>query len=163
MSGFFGMFGNDDENIETTESTESTETTNTTNTVADGKLRLRKEELDINKNKEQTGEVTLSKEIVEEQKTVDVPVIHEEVIIERRTLDNEPSDSPIGAEEPIRIPVNKEKVEVGKHTIITGEVSAHKREVEETQHIEQTLKREEARVNKTGDPVIADQPADQLQ
>ena len=124
-----------------------------TETVDDGKLRLRKEELDIAKNKVQAGEVTLSKEIVEEQKSVDVPVTHEEVIIQRRAM-NEPSDSPIGEEETLHIPVSEEHFEVGKHTVITGEISAQKHEVEETKHIEETLKREEARVDKSGDAYI---------
>lgn len=140
MSDLFGFFN--DENEERNERAE---------TVDDGKLRLRQEELDISKDKVETGEVILSKEIVEEQKTIDVPVTHEEVVIERRAIDHESSDSPIGAEETIHIPVSEERVEVGKHTVVTGEVSAYKREVEETQHVEETLRREEARVNTTGD------------
>ena len=45
----------------------------------DAKLLLRKEELDIDKNRVQTGEVEFSKEIIEEQKIVDVPVTREEL------------------------------------------------------------------------------------
>lgn len=125
-------------------------------TVEDAKLRLRKEELDISKDRVETGAVSLNKEIVEEQKAVDVPVTHEEVIIERKAIDNEPSDTPIGDEETIHIPVSEERVEVGKHTVITGEVMAHKQEVEDTEHVEETLKREEARVETDGDPNIVD-------
>lgn len=136
MSKLFDIFGDDNEEAKTEDN---------------GNLRLRKEELDINKKRVQTGEVELSKEIVEEQKTVDVPVTHEEVVIERRSINNEASDSPIGESETIRIPVSEEQVDVDKHTVITGEVSAHKREVEETKHVDETLKREEARVNSTGD------------
>ncbi|HWO98062.1 MAG TPA: YsnF/AvaK domain-containing protein [Bacillus sp. (in: firmicutes)] len=140
MSDLFGFFNNEKE-----ERNEREET------VDDGKLLLRQEELDISKDRVETGEVVLSKEVVEEQKTVDVPVTHEEVVIERRAIDHESSDAPIGAEETIHIPVSEERVEVGKHTVVTGEVSAYKREVEETRHVEETLRREEARVNTTGD------------
>ncbi|MBB6216570.1 uncharacterized protein (TIGR02271 family) [Anaerosolibacter carboniphilus] len=139
MGIFGGIFGKGDE---------------TTNDSA--KLRLRKEELDIDKSRIQKGEVELSKEIVEEQKIVDVPVTREEVVIERRTLDNELSDSPITDEETIRIPVSEEKINVDKHTVITGEISAHKRVIEDTEHIEETLRREEARVNKIGNPDVVD-------
>ncbi|MBC2582613.1 YsnF/AvaK domain-containing protein [Clostridium sp. DJ247] len=150
MGNLFGIFGNEDDN-----KTETTE---------NGKLRLRQEELDINKNKVQTGEVTLSKEIVEEKKIVNVPVTHEEVVIERRSIDNESSDSPISAGETIRIPVSEEKVEVGKHTVVTGEVSAYKREVEETEKIEETLQREEARVDTDGNPnIVSDNTENKLQ
>lgn len=136
MGDLFGMFNNDNKNREVKD-----------DIVNNGKILLREEELDIAKNKIQTGEVNIQKEIIEEHKAVDVPVTHEEVIIERRAI-NEPSDEPVGLEETIHIPVSEEKVEVGKHTIITGEISAHKREVEET------LKREEARVDSSGDPNI---------
>lgn len=121
--------------------------------VENEKLLLREEELDIAKDKVSTGEVKLHKEIVEEHKAVDVPVTHEEVIIERRAL-SESSDIPIGDEETIHIPVSEEQVEVGKHTLVTGEISAHKREVEETHHVDELLKREEARVDVEGDPNI---------
>ncbi|MED1472701.1 YsnF/AvaK domain-containing protein [Bacillus salipaludis] len=143
MSDLFGFFEDDKEERNMREEA-----------VDDKKLLLRQEELDIDKDRFETGEVILSKEIVEETKEVDVPVLHEEVVIERRAINHEMSDSPIGEEETIHIPVSEERVEVGKHTVITGEVSAYKREVEETQHVEENLRREEARVNTTGDPVI---------
>ena len=138
MKNFLGLFQDNDNN-------------NEKETSEDGKLQLRQEELDVNKSRIQAGEVTLSKEVVEEQKSVDVPVTHEEVVIERRTINNEQSDTPISSGETIRIPVSKEQVDVGKHTVVTGEVLARKHEVEETRHIEETLKKEEARINTEGD------------
>ena len=125
----------------------------------DGKLELRQEELDVTKNKVKTGEVTLSKEVVEEEKHVDVPVMHEEVVIERKALDHEPSDTPISSGETIHIPVSEEKVDVGKHTVVTGEVSAHKREIEDTKTINETLRKEEARIDKDGDATLASDDA----
>ncbi|QAA33424.1 YsnF/AvaK domain-containing protein [Clostridium manihotivorum] len=139
-----GIFGNDENKKDTNEA----------------KLSLRKEELDVAKNRVQKGEVELGKEIVEEHKEMDVPVAHEEVVIERKSLNNEVCDTPISDEETIRIPVSEEKVNVGKHTVVTGEVSAHKRSVEETEHIDETLRREEARVNRIGDPDVVDSELD---
>jgi conserved domain len=154
MKNFFGLFDEDDK---------AKKDDKKSKVVDNDKLYLRKEELDIAKNRVQTGEVEISKEIVEEQKVVDVPVTHEEVVIERRALGNEPSDEPIGEEQRIRIPVSEDHVEVGKHTIVTGEVSAHKRQVEETRQVKETLKREEARINKDGDPnIVADEKDDML-
>lgn len=141
MGGLFGIFDDDTE-------------TKKENRDDDGKLLLREEKLDVAKDRVQTGEVTLGKEIIEEQQVVNVPVGHEEVVIERRALNHEPSDEPVSAEETIRIPVSEEQVKVDKHTELTGEVSAYKREVEETREIEETLKREEARIDKKGDPNI---------
>lgn len=93
----------------------------------------------------------LSKDIVTERQIVDVPVKHEEVVIERRAVDHSPSDTPIGHEEKIHIPVSEDRVEVGKHTEIVGEVSARKQAVEENHHVDEPIKREEARVHTDGD------------
>ena len=147
MSIFGGIFGNNGDNKKET-------------TDDDAKLQLRKEELDINKSRVQKGEVEIGKEIIEEEKAVDVPVSREEVVIERRTLNNEASDSPITDEETIRIPVSEEKVDVDKHTVVTGEISAHKRAIEDTEHIDETLKREEARINRIGNPDVVDSNTD---
>lgn len=144
MGSFFdGLFGTKDNDMN-----------NKNETKSDGKLELRQEELDISKNKVQSGEVTLSKDIIEEEKTVDVPVMHEEVVIERKALDHEPSDTPITSGETIRIPVSEEKVEVGKHTVLTGEVTAHIRRVDDTKTVKETLKKEEAHIDRDGDTNI---------
>ena len=147
MSIFRGILGNDDDDKKETSD-------------EDVKLRLRKEELDINKSRVQKGEVEFSKEIIEEQKRVDVPVTREEVVIVRRSLNNEASDSPITDEDTIRIPVSEEIVDVNKHTVVTGEISAHKHSIEDTRHIDESLRREEARVNKIGDPNVVDSDQD---
>ncbi|MDP4090572.1 MAG: YsnF/AvaK domain-containing protein [Bacillota bacterium] len=139
MASFWNLFGDEEDKKEVND---------------EAKLRLREEKLDIAKDRVQKGEVELGKEIVEERKIVDVPVTHEEVVVERRAVDEEPSDSPITSEETIRIPVSEERVDVGKHTVVTGEVSARKREIEDTRHIEETLKKEEARVHTDGDADI---------
>jgi len=155
MKNFFGMSESKDDKAKNVQ--------NTPKVVDSSKLQLRKEELDIAKNRVEIGNVEIGKEIIEEQKVVDVPVTHEEVVIERKVLGNEPSDSPIGQGETIRIPVSEERVQVGKHTIVAGEVAAYKREVEGTNQVKETLKREEARVNKQGDPnIVADEKVDPI-
>lgn len=112
-------------------------------------ISLHKEELDINKNKIQSGEVIITKEVVEEKKTIEIPVTHEEVIIERKILNNEVTDTPIGPSETIRIPIREEQVEVNKYTVLTEEISAKKREVQENKTIEANLKKEEAKISTT--------------
>lgn len=147
MSILGDIFGNDDDAKKESDD-------------GDKKLRLHKEQLDIAKNNVRKGEVELGKEIIEEHKAIDVPVKREEVVIERKSLNNEASDAPITEDETIKIPVSEEKVDVGKHTVVTGEVSAHKRAIEDTQHIDETLKHEEARINTIGDPNVVDEGID---
>jgi uncharacterized protein (TIGR02271 family) len=126
----------------------------------DEHLLLREEELDIAKDRFKSGEVTLHKDIVEEHKIVDVPVMHEEVAIERKALDHRMSDKPIGKEETIHIPLTEEKVEVGKHTEMIGEVSAHKRAVNEMRHVDEVLKKEKAQVDVDGHPKVISKDRD---
>jgi uncharacterized protein (TIGR02271 family) len=154
MNNLFGFFDDDESPKAEIESS-----TNTQNTEANSSLELHKEELDITKNSVDAGEVVLSKDVVEEQKTVDVPVMHEEVIIKRTPLNNERSDDSISSEDTIHIPVSQEQVEVNKYTVATEEISASKHQVEETQHVQETLKHEEAHVDTTGSVnVISEDP-----
>ena len=117
------------------------------------KLSLHEEELRATKEQVQKGEVRLGKHVVEEQKTVDVPVTREEVFIERRPVDRQPDDHPVGedASANIRVPVTEERVDVEKVPVETEEVRIGKREVIDTQHVTDTVKREEARVEPSGD------------
>ena len=48
----------------------------------------------------------------------------------------------------------KEEVRVGKHTVVTGEVEAHKKAFEETNKVDETLKKEKARIDKDGHPKV---------
>jgi uncharacterized protein (TIGR02271 family) len=134
-------------------------TTNTANTAANDvntdqerSLRLREEQLQANKERVQAGEVTLHKDVVEEQKTLNVPVTHEEVYVERRDANvGQVDNAPIGQDEMISVPVSEEQVNVTKQAVVTGEVSVGKRAVTENQQVSDTVQREEARVVRQGD------------
>ncbi|MCM3654298.1 YsnF/AvaK domain-containing protein [Metabacillus litoralis] len=116
----------------------------------DAHLDLREEELEIDKYRVETGDVTLHKDIVEEEQSVNVPVSHDQVVIEQRVVDHEPTNEPITEEETVHIPVTAEKIDVEKHTVVTGEVSAHKRSVQETEQVHEVLRKEVADVESHG-------------
>jgi uncharacterized protein (TIGR02271 family) len=162
MGNLFDFFGDekpqnaDNENSLSNQDTSSVNQTNQN----EGALQLHKEELDISKSNVDAGEVVLSKDVIEEQKTVDVPVMHEEVVIKRTPLNNQRSDESISSEETIHIPVSQEQVQVNKYTVATEEISATKRQVEETQQVQETLKHEEAHVNTTGSVDIISDDSD---
>lgn len=122
------------------------------------RMPLREEQLDISKRREPAGAVNLRKEVVEEQQTIDVPVSREEVVVEKKvvpeTAGEAMGEGPIGTGETIRIPVSEERVEVTKRPVVTGEVEVHKREVQDTEQVRDTLRREEARLDRTGNPRV---------
>ncbi|WP_180960121.1 YsnF/AvaK domain-containing protein [Neobacillus cucumis] len=125
-------------------------------------LKLREEQLDVNKHRVQTGEVEVKKEVVEEQETVNVPVKHEEVYVERRAVDENEADTtkPIGDDETIRVPIVEEKVEVTKKPVVSEELVIGKKQVTETQKVTENVKREEAKVNKEGDASVSETTTD---
>ena len=122
-----------------------------TDTDPEQRMQLREEQLRVGKQAVQTGEVGLRKEVVSEQQTVDVPVTHEEVVIERRPGSSQPSDTPIGEEETYRVPVREEQVSVQKQPVVREEIALGKRQVQDTQQVSETVRREEARIERKGD------------
>jgi len=124
------------------------------NTDEARRLQLREEQLQVYKQPVQTGEVGIRKEVVTEQQTLDVPVTHEEVYIERRAGSGQVSDTPIGEGEALRVPVSAEQVNVSKQTVETREVSAGKRAVQETRRVTDTVRHEEARIERQGDATV---------
>jgi uncharacterized protein (TIGR02271 family) len=119
------------------------------------RMKLREERLGIEKESVPSGEVRLHKEIVEEQQNIVVPVTHEEVVIEGyRVSEGRVSDTPVGQEEVIRIPVSEEQVHVTKTPVEIGEVIIGKREVLGSQPISETVRHERARLEHEGHPDV---------
>jgi uncharacterized protein (TIGR02271 family) len=114
-------------------------------------IELRAEQLQPQTRWQQAGEVELRKNVVAEQQTVDVPVTHEEVYIQRQPGSGQVSDTPISDDgETIRVPVNEEQVDINKQTVVTGEVAVGKRQVQQTQQYSDTVRREELDVDNQG-------------
>ena len=116
------------------------------------RLQLREEQLDVEKERVQAGEVRLRKEVVTEQRNVEVPVTREEVVIERHAAaGDEPDEGAIGEGEEVRIPLMEEEVRVEKTPVVREEVSVRKRQVQDTERVSETVRREEARIESQGD------------
>jgi uncharacterized protein (TIGR02271 family) len=115
------------------------------------RLKLREEQLNVQKQSVEAGEARLRKDVVSEQQSIDVPVTHEEVYVERRPGSGQPSDAPIGENETYRVPVREEQVTASKQTVETGEVAMGKRQFQDRQRDSETVQREEAHVECSGD------------
>jgi len=123
--------------------------------VAGDTIEVKEERLHADKQKVDAGEVRVRKEVHTENKTIEVPVKHEEVVIERtagrgRAASGIASDS-IRAGEEIRIPVSEERVNVSKDTVVTEEVRVGKKVVEGTERVSGQVRKEEVKVEQTGD------------
>ena len=111
------------------------------------RVPLVEERLDISKRDVTYKEATLIKEPVIETKTVEVPITHEELIVERRPASESTTSisdlkPPVISKEEIKIPLKKEEVEVKKEPYVKEEVVLKKRRVTETKTITKEVKSE---------------------
>jgi uncharacterized protein (TIGR02271 family) len=101
-------------------------------------IPLTEERLNISKDVHEQH-ATITKEPITETKTVEVPVTHEEISIERRTpSDGEgqvASQGPVTSSEEISIPLKKEEVDVSKTPYVKEEVTVKKKPVTETREV----------------------------
>ncbi|OBR93291.1 MULTISPECIES: YsnF/AvaK domain-containing protein [Clostridium] len=119
-------------------------------------LEIKKEQLDIAKKWIQTGNVKIHKETFTEEKNFTIPVVHEELVIEKETFASADVQRKNISTEFIRIPLSEEQVDFSKHKVILKDVSIYKQQIEEIHHIEETLKKEEAKIKVSGSPSVID-------
>jgi len=122
----------------------------------DRTLELREEELQVEKERVNAGKVEVEKDIETERRTVDVPTMREEAVIERHAVDRRPADGPISDREEIEIPLREDRVTVDKQAVVYEEVEVGKREVQDTQRVSGEVRREVAHVKNEGDTRIDD-------
>ena len=119
---------------------------------AERKVQLREEQLRPETERVKAGEVEIRKEVVSEQETLEVPLARDEVAVDYRPITPAPADQPIGEGETVRIPVHKEELTgVKKETVVTGEVTARPRQVQDTEQVSETVRREKPRIKEEGD------------
>lgn len=112
---------------------------------------LHKEELDVLKREKQAGEVRVHKDVVEEEKVVEVPVRRERVRVERRDVTDRPATGASFQEETVVVPLRAEEVEVQKRAMVDEEVVIHKDAVEEERRVSENLRREKVDIRSEGD------------
>ncbi|MBT2758471.1 YsnF/AvaK domain-containing protein [Mesobacillus foraminis] len=111
-------------------------------------LQLHKEALQISKKVVQTSDVKVYKRSYTEEKQILIPVRHEELVIEKRKLNEAEAEGELI--ETIRIPLSEERIEVTLHPTVLEDVEIYKQQFEEVMKIQETLKEEKARINTVG-------------
>jgi uncharacterized protein (TIGR02271 family) len=116
------------------------------------RMTLAKEELDLRKERMAAGAVDVHKTVETEHVRESVPLMREEVSVERRPI----TDPTMGTEarfegDEIRIPVVEEEVVVEKRPVVREELVVRKSQVQENQVVEADLRREHAEVTENGE------------
>jgi uncharacterized protein (TIGR02271 family) len=114
-------------------------------------IQVKEERLHAQKHPVETGEVTVRKEVHTENKTLEVPVSREEVVIERNPVHGRATAGDIREGEQVRIPVREEQVNVSKDAVVVEEVNVGKRVVQDTEKVSGQVRKEEVKVEQTGD------------
>src|SRR5215218_9921506 len=107
---------------------------------------LIEERLNVSKT---TSQYTLTKEPVAEKNTIDVPVTHEELVVERRPAKDSSSspEGPVKSKAEIKVPLNREEVEVTKEPFVKEEVVVKKKPVTETRTVSDTVRKERIKMS----------------
>lgn len=107
------------------------------------------EELTATVRKQEAGAVRIEKDVVTEERVLDVPVTEERVRVERRVVDRPVSaaDAEAFTDTVIEVPVETEVVDVQKHARVAEELVISKEAVERTERVSDTVRREEVFVD----------------
>lgn len=107
------------------------------------RLTVSEEQLAVGKRQVQAGEVELRKTVETEHVREQVPLMHEEVTVERRPVSGDSMGAAtIGSDQEIRVPLMREEAIVEKRPVVREEIIVRKRMVTENQTVEADLRRE---------------------
>ena len=120
-------------------------------------LQIKEEQLEIAKKWIQSNDVKVYREVFTEEKSFTVPITREELVVEKKVLASATAGQNEIPTEAIRIVLSEEQVEFTKHKVALEDVSIYKQQIEDIKHIEETLKREEAKVIINGCPNVRDE------
>lgn len=112
------------------------------------RIQLYGEVLRVHRDRVQSGEVRLRKETVTENKSLNVPVTHDELVLERTPVTEERAapGAEFGKGTEVRIPLTEERVSVEKEPVVREEVRAGKKEVTDVESRDEEVRREELKV-----------------
>jgi uncharacterized protein (TIGR02271 family) len=113
------------------------------------RIPVMEEELTATIREQEAGAVRIEKDVVAEERTLEVPVTEERVRIERRVVDRPvtAADADAFEETVIDVPLRRETVDVQKQARVAEEVVVGKEAVQHTERVSDTVRKEEVFVD----------------
>jgi uncharacterized protein (TIGR02271 family) len=106
-------------------------------------VEVREEELVARTREREAGEVIVHKDVIAEEKTIEVPVTEERVRVTRRTVDRADNTGEVSLqEETFEVPVRTTEVDLEKRTRVAEEIDIEKEAVQRTEQVSGTVRRE---------------------
>ena len=117
-------------------------------TEREDELRVQRteEELRAGTREREAGEVGVRKTVRTDREQVEVPTRREEVTVERVPVEGEATEADIGEDE-VSVPLTEEEVVVEKRPVAKEEVRIRKDVVEDTEVVEEDVRREEVEID----------------
>jgi uncharacterized protein (TIGR02271 family) len=109
------------------------------------RVQRTEEELAAGTREREAGAMKVRKRVRTDRESIEVPTRHEEVSVERVPVEGEASEAEIGEDEVV-VPVTEEEVVVSKKPVAKEEVRIRKDVVEDTEVVEEDVRREEVDV-----------------
>ena len=106
------------------------------------RVQRTEEELAAGTREREAGQLKVRKRVRTDREQIEVPTRHEEVSVERVPVEAEATEAEIGEDEVV-VPVTEEEVVVGKRAVAKEEVRIKKDVVEDTELVEEDVRREE--------------------
>jgi uncharacterized protein (TIGR02271 family) len=110
------------------------------------RVQRTEEELRAGTREREAGALNVRKRVRTDRERMEVPTRHEEVTVDRVPIDSETSGAEIGEDE-VSVPVTEEEVVVEKRPVAKEEVRIRKDVVEDTEVVEEDVRREEVDVD----------------
>lgn len=112
------------------------------------------ERLNVGKERVASGEARLRKYVVEDTEQVEVPVTREEVRVERTPISEEEAKNLTGniGEEEASVTLHEERVNVSKDTVPVEKVALNKEQVQDTETVSETVRKEQFDTEGVTDP-----------
>jgi uncharacterized protein (TIGR02271 family) len=117
--------------------------------TASDELRVQRteEELAAGTREREAGSVSVRKRVRTDRESIEVPTRHEEVSVERVPVEGEAATEAEIGEDEVRVPLTEEEVVVEKRPVAKEEVRVRKDVVEDTEVVEEDVRREEIDVD----------------
>ena len=109
------------------------------------RVQRTEEELVAGTTEREAGQLKVRKRVRTDRERIEVPTRHEEVSVERVPVEGDATEAEIGDDEVV-VPVTEEEVVVGKRAVAKEEVRVRKDVVEDTETVEEDVRREEVDV-----------------
>jgi uncharacterized protein (TIGR02271 family) len=106
------------------------------------RVQRSEEELVAGTREREAGAMKVRKRVRTDRERIEVPTKHEEVSVERVPMSGEASEAQIGEDE-VSVPVTEEEVVTDKRAVAKEEIRVRKDVVEDTEVVEEDVRREE--------------------